>query len=101
MNDIKTVSTVEKSRPKTGGRVAGTPNKATAKAREAFATFVEGNVSKMQEWLDAVANDPRQGPKVAFDLLLAVSEYHIPKLARTEHVGDDKQPIKHVVVFED
>ena len=47
----------------------------------------------MQEWLDEIASDPKHGPKAAFDLLLAVSEYHVPKLARTEVVGDEKQPV--------
>jgi hypothetical protein len=28
------------------------------------------------------------------DSLLAVSEYHIPKLARTEHVGDGGGPVE-------
>lgn len=84
-----------------GGSRKGIPNKTTQKAREAFAVFVEGNASKMQEWLEAVATDPRYGPKTAFELLLAVSEYHIPKLARTEMVGDKEQPIVHVYKWED
>ena len=75
------------------GRPKGVPNKATSKAREAFATFVEGNVDRMQEWLEDIAADPKHGPKVAFDCLLAVSEYHIPKLARTEHAGDPDAPL--------
>ena len=79
---------------KTGGRVAGVPNKATGRAREAFALLVENNVDKMQGWLEQIANDPKHGPKVAMDSLLAVSEYHIPKLARTEHVGDGGGPME-------
>lgn len=79
------------------GRKPGVPNKATAKAREAFATFVDANSEKMQEWLEAVATDPKHGPKVAFDLLLAVSEYHVPKLARTEVVGDATAPQRMVI----
>lgn len=86
---------VVKSRTKVGGRVAGTPNKVTMKAREAFAAFVDGNAHRMQGWLDEVAKDPKHGPKVALDCLLAVSEYHIPKLARTEHVGDGGGDIVH------
>jgi len=45
-------SKVEKTRQKTGGRVAGVPNKSTALAREAIAKFVDGNSHKLQEWLD-------------------------------------------------
>jgi hypothetical protein len=55
----------------------------------------------MQEWLDEVASDPKHGPKVAFDLLLAVSEYHVPKLARTEVVGDVEAPVQIKVSWED
>jgi len=89
-------STVEKSRKKTGGRVAGTPNKSTALAREAIARFVDGNSHKLQEWLDEIAMNEKLGPKVAFDCFMQVAEYHVPKLARTEHIGDDDQPVKVV-----
>lgn len=76
------------------GRPKGLPNKATMLAREAFAAFVDNNAHRMQGWLDDVANDPKHGPKVALDCLLAVSEYYIPKLARTEHVGDGGGPVE-------
>ena len=49
-------SKVGETRPKTGGRVAGTPNKATKQAREAFAQLVDGNAHKLNEWLSMVAN---------------------------------------------
>ena len=89
-------STVEKSRKKTGGRVAGTPNKSTALAREAIARFVDGNSHKLQESLDEIAMNEKLGPKVAFDCFMQVAEYHVPKLARTEHTGDADQPVKVV-----
>jgi hypothetical protein len=41
-------------------------------------------------------------PAKAFDLFQSVVEYHIPKLARTEHVGNDDKPLvveHHVNVF--
>jgi len=88
-------SKVEKTRAKTGGRAKGVPNRATAAAREAFAQFVDGNAHRFQGWLDEVANDPKHGAKVALELVLQVSEYHIPKLARTEHVGKDGGDIIH------
>lgn len=89
-------STVEKTRKKTGGRVAGVPNKSTALAREAIARFVDGNSHKLQEWLDEIAMNEKLGPKVAFDCFMQVAEYHVPKLARTEHTGDVDQPVKVV-----
>ena len=42
---------------KTGGRQKGTPNKSTARVRDAIAVFAEGNVDRLQEWLDAIATE--------------------------------------------
>lgn len=77
------------------GRVKGTPNKATGMAREAIAKLVEGNVDQLQDWLAQIAADEKQGPAVAFKLLMDVMEYHIPKLSRAEHTGDGGGPIDH------
>ena len=79
------------------GRPAGIPNKSTAMAREAIARFVDGNSYKLQEWLEAIAGDPKYGPKHAFDCFMQVAEYHVPKLARTEHTGSEEKPIRYVV----
>jgi len=85
------------------GRPKGSPNKSTAMAREAIATFVEGNTHQMQKWLEQVAegvkNDDDKfivlpNPEKAFGMLQSVMEYHLPKLARTEHTGDEDQPVK-------
>ena len=94
-------STVEKSRKKTGGRVAGVPNKSTALAREAIARFVDGNSHKLQVWLDEIAMNEKLGPKVAFDCFMQVAEYHVPKLARTEHTGDETKPVVHIYKWQD
>jgi hypothetical protein len=77
---------------KTGGRQAGTPNKATQEARQAISTFVNGNAHRLTEWLDKVAEgDPdheiKPNPAKAFELFQSVVEYHIPKLARLDHTG--------------
>ncbi len=76
------------------GRAKGVPNKATANAREAIAQFVDGNAHRLEGWLDEMALDPKLGPKAAFDAFMGVVEYHVPKLARTEHVGDEGGEIK-------
>ena len=96
---------------KTGGRVAGTPNKATNEARQAIASFVDGNAHRLTGWLDQVAEGVKvevmdehgnpvgheyvvpPNPAKAFDMFQSVVEYHIPKLARQEHVGDDNRPL--------
>jgi len=85
------------------GRPAGVPNKSTSMAREAIAKFVEGNAHQMQEWLEQVATGVKNeqdkyivlpNPEKAFGMLQSVMEYHLPKLARTEHSGDEEQPMK-------
>jgi hypothetical protein len=97
------------------GRPKGVGNKSTGMAREAIARFVDGNANKMEEWLQSVAygvqaHDKEGNPKFstdgnpvyvvppnpekAFGMLQSVMEYHLPKLARTEHLGDEDQPVK-------
>ena len=68
---------------KYGGRAKGTPNKRTVVAREAIARLVDGNAERMQEWLDQIAEE--HGAKAAWDCLVDVLEFHVPKLGRTEH----------------
>lgn len=99
-----------------GGRSKGTPNKATQEARKAIAEFVDGNAHRLTEWLDAVAEgvktvDPDTGeekyvvqpnPAKAFDMFQSVVEYHVPKLARQEIVGDPNAPVHvegHISMF--
>ena len=88
---------------KTGGRVAGTPNKATNQARQAIALFVDGNAHRLTEWLDQVAQGVKTedgeymvppNPAKAFDMFQSVVEYHVPKLARMEVAGDPDAPVK-------
>lgn len=68
------------------GRPKGLPNKATANAREAIGAFVEGNVHRVQGWLDEIAHE--QGAAAAYRCWLDLVEYHVPKLARTEIAGE-------------
>lgn len=75
------------------GRKKGLPNRSTALAREAIAKLVDGNADRLQDWLDQIAADEKQGPAVAFKMLMDVMEYHVPKLARTEHVGEGGGPV--------
>jgi hypothetical protein len=88
---------------KGAGRPLGSPNKATTEARQAIASFVDGNAHRLTGWLDKVAEGVKTpdgaeyvvppNPAKAFDMFQSVVEYHIPKLARQEHVGDDNRPL--------
>jgi len=69
------------------GRPKGSPNKATKNAREAIAAFVDGNVNKLNGWLDEIYDD--QGPQAAFNCVKDLLEYHVPKLSRAELTGKD------------
>ena len=40
-------------------------------------------------------------PICCLDLISKLAEYAAPKLARTELVGDDKAPIKHVIAWDE
>jgi hypothetical protein len=95
---------------KGAGRPAGVPNKSTTMAREAIARFVDGNAHKMQKWLEQVADGVKNdedkyvvlpNPEKAFGMLQTVMEYHIPKLARVEQVGDTDKPIVHIFKWKD
>ena len=79
-----------------GGSRKGVPNKSTATAREAIARFVDGNTERLQGWLDEIAADEKHGPREAFRCMMDVMEYHVPKLARTEHVGDNGGAIQTI-----
>jgi hypothetical protein len=68
------------------GRPKGMPNKSTSKVREAIAELLERNAGSMDRWLNEVAD---KDPYKALDLMQKLSEYHIPKLARTEVTGKD------------
>jgi hypothetical protein len=76
------------------------PGKATLKAREAIAKLVDGNTHRLEGWLDEIAADEKQGPAVAFKLLMDVMEYHVPKLARHELTGKDGAPMETVTRIE-
>jgi hypothetical protein len=79
------------------GRPKGVPNKSTQMVREAIANLLERNAPNMDRWLNEVAqNDPYK----ALDLMNKLSEYHIPKLARTEVTGVDGGPQEHLVTWQ-
>lgn len=78
------------------GRPKGVPNKATAEAREALRMLVTTNLPKMQEWLNSVALDD---PARAIDLVLKMSEFVLPKLARQELTGADGEKLFKDIEF--
>ena len=98
---------VDESRKKTGGRKPGVPNKATQEAREAVKAILDSNLPFIQSWIQATADgifDDQSGkwivqpnPAKACEIVQNLVEYSVPKLARTEVVGDAKAPQRMVV----
>jgi hypothetical protein len=98
---------VEQNRKKTGGRKPGVPNKVTQEAREAVKALLDANLPYLQTWLQNTAEgimDDQTGkylvlpnPGKACDIVQNMVEYAVPKLARTEVVGDEKAPQRLVV----
>lgn len=82
MTDIETTKNARIGEGKPGpGRPKGLANRSTAAVREVFTQFVEANAIKAQALFDQVA---KKDPAKALDLLARLSEFVIPKLARTE-----------------
>ncbi len=77
----------EKKKP---GRKPGMPNKTTVQLREAFTRLVEGNVDRVQAWLDEIAEN--DGALQAMKVYLDLAEFCVPKMARIEHTGKDGAP---------
>jgi hypothetical protein len=82
---------------RSNGRPKGAPNRVTMEIREAYQRLVEGNLENMTTWLTQVAADD---PEKAFDLMIKLSEYVIPKLARQEVTGADGEDLFKNVKFE-
>ena len=75
----------QKGKEKTGGKKKGTPNKVTTEIKEAYKMLIEANIPNLTLWLERVAEED---PKEALKYLASLSEYVVPKLARTEIQAD-------------
>lgn len=71
---------------KIAGRKKGTSNVVTRDIKEAFKNLLEMNLENMTEWLQRIA---LKNPDTAFDLMLKLAEYNIPKLSRSELTGKE------------
>ena len=79
------------------GRPKGAINKNTREIREAYQKLVENNLENMTLWLTRIASEDEEK---AMEIMLKLSEYVIPKLARQEVTGADGEDLFKNVKFE-
>lgn len=79
------------------GRPKGAINKNTREIREAYQRLVENNLENMTLWLTRIASEDEEK---AMEIMLKLSEYVIPKLARQEVTGADGEDLFKNVKFE-
>jgi len=79
------------------GRPKGAQNKNTREIREAYQRLVENNLENMTLWLTRIASEDEEK---AMEIMLKLSEYVIPKLARQEVTGADGEDLFRNVKFE-
>ena len=89
--DKKLSKSVEKNLNR-AGRKPGVPNKSTTELKQAITAFTSRNADKIDMWLNEI-DDPAK----RLDLYFKALEYTMPKLARSELVGDKEQPIQVVL----
>ena len=80
-----------------GGRPVGSKNKATQAIRVAYQKLTEDNLENMSLWIQQVA---AEDPGKAMDLMIKLSEYVLPKLARTEVTGANGDDLFKNMKFE-
>jgi hypothetical protein len=82
-------------KPKNSGRKKGVTNQATKDIKEAYRMLIEKNLDNLTKWLEKIAEtDPYRAILIISDL----SEYVIPKLARTDLVTDGEKLNQHSVI---
>ncbi len=63
----------------------GVPNKSTAEIRQAFQKLISNKVNDFDKWIDEIA---KEDPVKAFDVIIKLSDFILPKLQRTEIKGE-------------
>jgi hypothetical protein len=77
------------------GRPKGAQNKEAKAIREAFAKFIDGKLPEVADWLEEIReNDPVK----AFELMLKMSEYVLPKLKAVETTFNTEEGISSIKI---
>lgn len=78
------------------GRPKGAVNKTTKEIKEAYQKLLESNLPNLDKWLQSVAEED---PEKAISLMLRLSEYILPKLARQEVTAKDGEDLFKNIEF--
>ena len=77
----------------------GIANKTTQEIKEAYQILIENNLDNMTTWLKKIGDE---NPEKAFDILIKMSDFIVPKLSRQElsiKEGLPKPQRKHFMDF--
>ena len=77
----------------TAGRKA-LKNRSTKAMKNALAQLIDDNLDNMSDWLVGMANDD---PKAAFQCMLSLMEFHMPKMSRVTFVDDKEEKADHKI----
>lgn len=78
------------------GRPRGASSEQTKRMKEAFAFLIEGNLDRLTEWLDQIAE---QDPAKAMDIVIRLSERFVPKLSQQALTDADGENLFKNVQF--
>lgn len=79
------------------GRPKGAPNKVTTDIREAFSELIANNIDKLDIWISEVA---KKDPAKALTIIIDLSEFVIPKLARSDIDLKNSAKDENQIVFD-
>ena len=65
------------------GRPKGSKNRSTIEMKNTLSQLIDDNLGNMSRWLNEMAKDD---PKSAFQCMLNLMEFHIPKMSRVAWV---------------
>ena len=89
----KNGTTFSKDRPGPG-RPKDVPNKTTQATRVAFQMLVDGQLDRLNDWINATAAD---SPKDAFYMVMDLASFCVPKHKAIEITGEVKQTVVRFV----
>ena len=76
------------------GRPKGSKNRSTKAMKKALSELIDDNLDNMSDWLNEMAKDD---PKAAFQCMLSLMEFHMPKMSRVTFVDDKEEKADHKI----